>query len=225
MKFPFRKDQGMKKLLLAMLVALVFAGPAQAQSWTDYRLESLLVSSGNDPISSGISGIARFTNSRLHFVEVATQSEQAWFLLGKYFGNNTFTFALGASVGHLQSAPWAGPYTTAKLKVSEAVSIDGIFWPGFFFEEPDDWKTENDGVENPEGLFKGIFGGVGLTVGPFRFSYHMLNFLDEPINELPGMSFTQAIREDVFIILSGTWNNNDSDLMPWIGISWAPMRE
>lgn len=215
----------MKKVflfLIALVIVFVFES-AQAQDQDDgYQLETLTVSSGSSPVTSGISGIARFRNSNGRFVEIAAQSEQAWFVYGQYFERGNFTLTVAATVGHLQGVLWAGPQMDVSIQLNKRVSLGALYWPGFFLEEPEDWKTENDGVENPESILQGQFGGVRLSIGPVQLSYYMLNFLDEPWNELPGTSFTWAVRDDLEVSMSLTRNNNDQDWLPWIGLIWSP---
>jgi len=199
---------------------MAFAGGAHAQD--GYRLESLLVSSGSDPITSGIASIARFRNAGDRFVEVAAQSEQAWLSYGRYFESGRVTFVAAGAVGHFQRAPLLGLRLDVSARLSERVHVDALYWPGILVEEPEDWKTENDGVNNPESVYHGQFAGVRLGVGPVLLSYYMLNFLDEPWNELPGISYMWAFRDDVSASLSATWNNNDEDWLPWIGATWTP---
>ena len=196
--------------------------PSPIHAQDGYRLESLVASSGSDPITSGVSGIARFRREDGRFVEVAAQSEQAWLAYGQYFERGDLTFVVGGAAGHVQSAPVAGLRLDTSVRLSERISLDVLYWPGILFEEPDDWKTENDGVENPESVFHGQFGGVRLSVGPVQVSYFALNFLDEPWNELPGVSYTWGFQEDLAVSVSATWNNNDEDWMPWIGLVWSP---
>ena len=82
------------------------------------------------------------------------------------------------------------------FRLDESVRLDVLYWPGVLLEEPTDWKTENDGVENPEGAYHGQFGGIRLAVGPVQASYYMLNFLgrsrgtNSPASATPGLSGT-----------------------------------
>ncbi len=198
--------------------------PQLSQAQASYELETLLVSSGSDPITSGVAGIARFRNGDGRFGEISVQSETAWLAYGQFFAEGDLTLVTAGTISHVQMAPGVGLRFDASVRLSELASLDLSYWPGLLFEEPEDWKTENDGVENTESLFHGQFGGVRLRVGPVQLSYYMLNFLDEPWNELPGVSYTWAFRDDLAASLSVTWNNNDQDWLPWIGLTWSPSR-
>jgi len=211
------------KNITLFLVLLVFAFvPESAQAQDGYELETLIVSSGSDPITSGVSGIARFRKSNGRFAEVAAQSEQAWLAYGQYFEKDNLTFLAGGAVGHVQSAPVAGLRLDFSVRLNELANLDILYWPGVLFEEPNAWKTENDGVENLESILHAQFGGARLSIGSVQLSYFMLNFLDEPWNELPGISYTRALQDDLVVSLSATWNNNEQDWMPWIGLIWSP---
>ena len=88
--------------------------------------------------------------------------------------------------------------------------------------EPREWKTENDGVENPERLFKGYLGSAQVDIGPIGLVYSWQNFLDQPWNELPGVVYTAKVREDFSVSGSGTWNNNAEKWMFYVGATWRP---
>lgn len=214
----------MKKIVLSLALLSSVLVPRLAQPQAPYELETLLVSSGSDPITSGVAGIARFRNRDGRFVELSAQSSNAWASYGQYFPKGDLTLVAEGAVFHFQKALGVGLRFDASLRLSESVNLGLAYRPGLLFEEPEDWKTENDGVENTESAFHGQFGGVRLRIGPVQLSYYMLNFLDEPWNELPGVSYTWAIRDDVAASLSATWNSNDQDLLPWIGLIWSPGR-
>ena len=207
-------------LSLVILTATLVPGSIRAQD--GFQLESLLVSSGSTPITSGVAGIARFRNSNGRFAEVAAQSEQAWISYGQYFEKGNLTFLAAGAVAHFQTAPLLGLRLDANIQLTQRVRFYAMYWPGIVLEEPEDWKTENDGVENPESVLHGQFGGVGLAIGPVQLSYHMLNFLDDPWNELPGVSYSWPVQDDLALSLSATWNNNSQDWLPWIGVVWSP---
>ena len=212
----------MKRIVpsLVVLIAILVAETTEAQD--GYQLETLLVSSGSDPITSGVAGIAHFRRSDGRFAEIAVQSEQAWVSYGQYFERGDLTLVAGGAVGHFQTAPLMGLRLDASLRVTERVRLDALYWPGLLLEEPEDWKTENDGVENPESIFHGQFGGMRLAIGPVQLSYYVLNFLDEPWNVLPGVSYSWPFHDDLTVSLSATWNNNSEDWLPWIGLVWSP---
>lgn len=221
-------DRSEEKMLHKIVVLLAVLSsaliPQLAQPQTPYALETLLVSSGSDPITSGVASIARFRNSDGRFVEVSAQSEGAWVSYGQYFPKGDLTLVAEGAVFHFQKALGVGVRFDATFQLSESASLGLAYRPGLVFEEPEDWKTENDGVENTESVFHGQLGGVRLRIGPVQLSYYMLNFLDEPWNELPGISYTWAFGDELAASLSATWNNNDEDWLPWLGLTWSPAR-
>ena len=214
----------MHKIVVPLAILSSALIPQLTQAQAPYELETLLVSSGSDPITSGVAGVARFRNRAGRFAEISAQSENGWVSYGQYFAKGDLTLVTAGAVFHIQKALGVGLRFDASVPLSEWAILDLAYWPGLLFEEPEDWKTKNDGVENPESLFHGQFGGVRLRIGPVQLSYYMLNFLDEPWNELPGASYTWAFRGDLAASLSMTWNNNDQDWLPWIGLTWSPSR-
>ena len=133
----------MKRIVpsLVVLITILVAETTEAQD--GYQLETLLVSSGSDPITSGVAGIAHFRRSDGRFAEIAVQSEQAWVSYGQYFERGDLTLVAGGAVGHFQTAPLMGLRLDASLRVTERVRLDALYWPGLLLEEPEDWKTEN----------------------------------------------------------------------------------
>ncbi len=212
----------MKNIVLSLVISIAPLMAESAEAQDGYQLETLLVSSGSDPITSGVAGIARFSKSSGRFAEIAAQSEQAWFAYGQYFEKGDVTLVAAGAVGHFQTAPLMGLRLDASISLSERVRLDALYWPGMLLEEPEDWKTENDGVKNPESVFHGQFGGMRLAIGSVQLSYYVLNFLDEPWNELPGVSYSWPFQDDLTVSLSATWNNNSQDWLPWIGLVWSP---
>lgn len=210
-------------VFLAALVSVPLTASAQTGG---YKFYSLTVSSGDDPIASGITGIVQFTNERNRLIEIAVQQEQAWVIYGQKFGKKSVSGLLGASVGHFQGAPWAGPILTLNVPVAKVagqqVSVRTMQWPGVFLWEPRDWK--NDGVPNPESVFIGVLANVGLDIGPIGLTYSKLNFLDEPWNTLPGVSYTTSIQKDFSVTGSATWNSNKEKWMLYVGLTWKPQQ-
>lgn len=210
-------------VFLATFPMSVFAQPTSNEG---YKFYSLTVSSGDDPISSGITGIVQFTNKQNRLIEVAVQQEQAWVTYGQKFSKKSVNGLVGASVGHFQGAPWAGPILILSVPVGkiagQQIMARTMQWPGFFAWEPRDWK--NDGMQNPERLFVGILGNVGLDIGPIGLTYSKLNFLDEPWNTLPGISYTKAIQRDFSVTGSATWNSNQKKWLLYAGLTWKPER-
>lgn len=215
-------------ILIVLILVPCFAS-AQDQNKEGYKLDFLTVSSGEDPISSGITGILQFTNEHnRRLLEVGLQQEQAWLIYGRQFsiGKKIDGVAAG-SVGHLQGAPWAGPILKMNAQIGEIigqeVKLSTLQWPGIFLWEPRDWK--DDGEPNPESVLSGYLGSVRLDVGPLGFVYSLQNFMDDPWNELPGVSYTFKVRKDVIVSGSATWNNNAERWMFYIGATWKPRRD
>ncbi|MEX2052779.1 MAG: hypothetical protein WD898_00970, partial [Candidatus Paceibacterota bacterium] len=174
--------------------------------------------------SNGLTGVFQLTNEKKkRFVEVGIQEEQAWITYGPQFKiGKSVSGLIAGTVGHFQGAPWAGPYFSLSAPVSKNVTFSTFHWPGAFPWEPRDWK--NDGVDNPERLLKGYIGGAQVDVGPVGISYSVQEFLDDPWNELPGISYTANLRGNFSIKGSATWNNNADRWMLYVGLTWKPYR-
>lgn len=209
----------MKKLTILFTIALLLM-PVMAQA-AGFKIKSLTVSSGENPTTSGLTGIIQLTNEN-GFLEVSVQQEQAWVIYGPKFKLGSVEGIAAGSVGHFQGAPWAGPFISIRVPVAKNVAFSTFHWPAVFPWEPNKWKTENDGIQNPERLFKGYIGSAQLDIGPIGLVYSWQNFLDEPWNKLPGVVYTAKIREDFKISGSATWNNNAEKWMFYIGATWTP---
>ena len=205
-----------------LVLALAVSTSALAQQ--GFQVTSVTVSSGEDPISSGLTGIVQLTNEKGRLLEVAVQQEQAWVLYGPKFKLGSVEGIVAGSVGHFQGALWAGPFLSLSVPVAKNVTFSTFHRPGVFPWEPKDWKTENDGVENPESVFKGYVGSARMDIGPVSLIYSWQNFLDEPWNELPGIAYTAKVREDFSVSASATWNNNAEKWMFYVGVTWQPPR-
>jgi hypothetical protein len=68
----------------------------------------------------------------------------------------------------------------------------------------------------------GNFGGMYLDIGPVSVSYHLLDFMDDPINELWGASITLPVGKEMKVSFSGTRNTNEETWMWLIGGEWTP---
>ena len=208
----------MKKIMFSFFTLLLAMPIAEAE----FKIKSITVSSGENPISSGLTGIVQLTNENRRLLEVSVQQEQAWVLYGSKFKLGSVEGVAAGSVGHFQGAPWAGPFISLRVHVAKNVTFSTFSWPAIFPWEPKNWKTENDGIENPERLFKGYIGSAQVDIGPVSFVYSWQNFLDEPWNELPGVVYTTKVREDFAVSGSATWNNNAEKWMFYIGATWTP---
>lgn len=209
------------KKIISFTSALLLVIPLLAQAGDEFKIKLLRISAGDDPISSGLTGIVELEKEKT-FIQIAGQQEQAWFLGGKIFKMGKVEGIAAWTVGHLQEAPYVGPFGSVKVPLSKNVSISTFSWPAFFAWEPKKWKTENDGIENPESLLMGYLGSLQVDIGPIGLVYSWLNFLDEPLNHLPGVVYTHKLREDFSVSGSAIYNNNDEKWMFCIGAKWTP---
>lgn len=213
-------------LVLALIVCL-FANLTLAQEAKDkgFGFTSVTISSGEDAISSGITGVVELENQKKELIQIAVQAEQAWVLFGKKFNIGKVDGTAAGSVGHFQGAPWVGPFLTLEAPIGKIggqdIRLFTMQWPAFFIGwEPRNWK--NDGVKNPENLLMGYLADFELLVGPIGLTYVKLNFLDDPWNTLPGMSYTQKVREDLDVKGSVSRSMNAKKWFFYIGATWKP---
>ncbi len=210
--------------VLVVFLVLIFTVPMSVFAKQDFQVTSVTVSSGEDPISSGLTGIIQLTDENGSLLKIAVQQEQAWVLYGPKFRLGSVEGIVAGSVGHFQGAPWAGPFLSLSVPIAKNVAFSTFHWPGVFLWEPKDWKTENDGVENSESVFKGYVGSARVDIGPVGLVYSWQNFLDEPWNELPGIVYTMNVRKDFLVSGSATWNNNAKEWMFYVGMTWQPKK-
>jgi hypothetical protein len=220
------KRQTLVASILFVLCLTPFA--AQAQTATPpadpggYKLSGATVSAGEDPISSGITGIVDFKNGRGHLLEVAFQQEQAWVVWGPEFKLGKLTGTVAGSAGHFQGSPWVGPYLNMSLPVGkiagQEVSVGTFQWPCLFIGvEPRNWRS---GV-NPEKLWIGYLASFNANIGPVGLTYTLLNFLDDPLNRIPGVSYTQRVNNNFSVTGSVSRNGNAKQYMYYVGVHWA----
>ncbi len=210
------------RLVLVLVLMSFLSTSAGAQD--KYKVSSVSVGSGDTPISSGLAVSVNLTTEGGGFMQVMAQAEQAWFMIGKDWTGDTLKCSLYASVGHFQSAPWAGPYAGCTAKLAKVRGNDvtaGIMtWPGFYIgREPRNWR--NDGRKNPESVLAGYFSTASVGVGGFQASLSHLNFLDEKTNWLPGIGYTQKVRSDVSVSGSVTLNSNAKQAMYFLAATWS----
>ena len=206
--------------LRVLVLLFVLASNLQLAFAQDgYRISALTVGSGENPITSGIAATVQLKNERGGFMEVTAQEEQAWFMMGKDFKLGPARASLYGSVGHLQGAPWVGPYASLTLPFAtvggQEFNVSYLSWPGFFMNEPRSFKE--DGVDNPERLNTGWFDLFSLNLGPVSLILSHLNFLNTPGNWLPGASYTHKLRKDLEVNGSVMWNSNADHAMYYIG--------
>ena len=110
MKKETVRFSGLYFFVVMMCLVVTIPQPAFAQD-TGFKPYSLSISSGDDPISSGITGIVQFTNERNRLVEVAVQQEQAWFIYGQKFKKSSVSGTLGWSYFGNEHVCWQGCWT------------------------------------------------------------------------------------------------------------------
>ena len=225
MQFIFHEAKSLKSgvymrrffVVFMLLIALV---PVTLTAQN--RVTSVTVSSGQDAIASGITGIIRFgsADSSL-YSEIAVQHEQAWLAWGKAIHGRVNGF-VAMSVGHFQGAPWIGPYISLSAPVAKIAgkdfSVGSFIWPAFFGTMPDGKKSA--GVQM-KGIRGGYLGSVNASWGPVTISESLLHFLDQSWNSLPGVAITLPITGDVSTTLSYSQNVNNRNPMYYIGVNWT----
>ena len=92
----------MHKIIVPVAILSSTLIPQLTQAQAPYELETLLVSSGSDPITSGVAGVARFTNRDGRFAEISAQSENGWVSYGQYFAKGDLTLVTAGAVFHIQ---------------------------------------------------------------------------------------------------------------------------
>lgn len=201
---------------IVLLLVLVFV-PTMSEA--QMSIASVTFSSGESPISSGLQVTVILEDKAGKFLDVTAQEQQAWVIFGKTVEKGRLKFQVAGSGGHFQGAPWFSPYLTARVRLSEKVSVGTMYWPAFFpINEPRDWE---DGV-NPEAIQAGHFGDIDLTIGNLRLSIAGLNFLDDAPNAIPGVGYTMGVRKGFSITASASRNINAKSMMYYIGATWSP---
>lgn len=204
--------------VLAFLVSGLFT-ILEAQDEDGYHLRSLTMASGEDAITSGISGIARFASKDHGYVEFAVQAEQAWGIYGYTFEKkDTYSLLVSGSIGHLQGAPWIGPLASLDVPFSVGsvpVSLNLFDWPCLFTKKP---KGADDGKPATKPLI-GHLASTRLDAGPFFISFAYFKYLFEPVNYLTGGGVTVKVTNYISIAGSGTWNQNANKWMLWMGMT------
>lgn len=211
-------------LFLSVLVLGMISQAALAED-KKFSVQSLTVSSGEDAVAGGLTGILQLTNKRNDLLEFAVQQEIAWLIGGRKLkiGKST-DLVIAGSLGHHQGSFWVGPFVSVSRPLAKKVSVSSFYWPGWYpTREPRNWK--NDNKPNREGMFVGHLASATVDVGPIGLTYSWQDFLNEPPNELPGISYSLAVRKDLGLRGSATWNNNAQSWMWYLGATWRPQRE
>ena len=209
-----------------VLASLTFCRVATVAAQDDgYRVSSVSVGSGESPTSSGLTVTVDLATEKGGFIEVNVQHETGWFMYGRAFKLGKASLVAAASVSVFQEAPAASPYLYFSVPVTEVVgqrvSVSLLEWPGVFLgRAPKDWIDKTD----PSGLLVSWFTRGEVSVGGVGLTYGYLKFLNDPTNLLPGVSYTQAVRKDLQVTGSATWNGNSDRAMYYIGAIWKPSR-
>ena len=208
--------------LAIMLFVSHFASAEEPK--TGWKLETVAISSGDSPIASGITAMVEVAKGRF-LVQSAFQHEQAWVVAGSKIGkvgkaktDTSFRGFAGAAVGHFQGAPWAGPYLWLKKPITKDVAVSMLQWPAVFAWDPRSRKGEY----NPEWARVGYVMVYQLDIGPVGLFYSGLDYLDDPWNNLPGVSLKHKFQKEFTISASATRNTNKREWMFLIGATWEP---
>lgn len=209
-------------LLVMLFVVLVLAVPSAVLA--QMGVSSISVGSGEDALSSGITGVVRLeSKDSTRYGEFAMQADQAWFVYGKKLNGKVSGFVAG-SAGHFQGGAWVGPYVSLSTRIGKIggkdLSIGTFHWPVFFIgDEPRSWQ--NDGVPNPEQVSVGYLGNASVTWGMITVSESYLDFLNDKVNWLPGVSLEVPMTGVSKGNFGYTWNGNKGKPMYYIGLTFS----
>ena len=212
--------------VIALLTALACVGLVPAAHADDpLAVTSVSVGSGESPVTSGLSVSVDLKSQGGRFVQVMAQAEQAWLMAGRDWTFGRTSCSTYGMVGHFQAAPWVAPFLRCERALGTVagrpVKAGAFAQPGvFLYREPLHWK--NDGTTNPERFNTGFFEQAFVNAGGVTVSLSHLNFLDEPVNWLPGAAFSTHVRSDVEVSASVLWNKNADRAMYFIGTTWHP---
>ncbi len=209
-------------VVLFLISSLVVFSPSFAEASGGYKFNTVTIGSGDDPISSGICAVARLSNQKNSYLEFTLMSDQFWVVYGPQFKKGRLEGMVTGSIGYLQDSPWIGPLVALRLNIAEPggipISVGMVQWPVFFGYEPRDWR--HNGQPDPDVLV-GYYQSASLGIGPVEFSYSLLNFLEDPWNELPGVSYTARIQDNVSVFGSLAHNGNERKWMVKMGVNWT----
>ncbi len=207
--------------LVLAFIPVVVGAQAQQTAPESWKFTTVSVTAGEDALASGLAGSVWMEKGKQEFNAVVMQ-QQAWFLYGRKYKLGRLDGEVAGSGGHFSGAPWIGPYATLSLPLGtlagKKVSVSTMHWPLVFGWCPDGWKEK--GAAEHGGV--GYLGSVSLSVGPLGLSYARLYFLNDPMNQMPGVSYTQKIRKDFSIMGSVTRNVNAKRWMLLAGVTWNP---
>lgn len=208
-----------------MLTLVILSNSLPAFAQDGYRISGVIFGSGESPIVSGISAGVQLKNEGGGYMEIVAQEEQAWFMMGKQYRTKHLRGDLYWSVGHLQGAPWVGPYVNIVAPFAtiggQEVSVGVMTWPGFFIgTEPS--KHKEAWKRNPETIPVGDFSMGFVNVGPASIFLTRLNFLNTPTNWLPGVGLNKKLVKQLELNSSAMWNSNEKRMMYFVGATWRP---
>lgn len=215
-------EEGIVRVFVLAFAACCLASSVAAQTPEPegWKFDSLAVSAGEDALSSGITASVWLEKSdhRLNFL---VQQKQGWFMYGRAFKLGKVSGLIAGSVGHFDGSPWIGPYLEADLPLGsilgQKVSVGTVQWPCIQGWVPDGWQTTE-----PSKPYLGYFAEAHANVGPVGFTLGRLDFLDDPINWLPGVAYTVRVRDDFSLKSSVTRNTNAEKWMLYVGATWNP---
>lgn len=203
--------------LVVLLVVPALGAQGVPIGSTAWKLSSLSLGSGEDPLTSGIGITADFSKQgSRNLYEVAFQNEQAWLAFGPTFKNAHVDGSIVGSIGHFQGAPWGGPRLVLNIPINQKTSFGLIEWPGLFAWNPQSYKGK------PFNQPIGQYGGVSLSVYSLSLSYGLQKFLGDPVNLLPGASWNMKVADAFSAVATGTYNTNANRWMFYIGSTWTP---
>lgn len=209
-------------LVVAVVLGVLNAQPASAQASDEggWKVTSVSIGSGESAIVSGLSGTIQLEKkSNGGFFEVTGQEQSAWLIAGKKFKLGPVDGLVGASGGHILTAPWVGPLVSLSLPVGEIagqkITIGVMDWPAFFPSRLPDGRTREEGSI-------GFFTMANFNVGRVSFTHGRLKFLDTRANLVTGLAYSQPVGKNFSATMSGTWNNNTGRMMYLFGGTWRP---
>ena len=197
--------------IMAFVPCIVSAQEAEKEGW---KFDTLTVSAGEDPLASGITGIVDLSNQSNWWLQVAVQHDQAWIMPGRKFKIGSGNGHVGFGFGHFEKAMWAGPYLEFSVPLYRAVSLGTMQWPGGFLTTPTGKKSPEFNLADNPYVWLASF---QLSVGPVGFTMSRQAYLNDKVNWLPGVSYTQKVRNDFKVYASAIRNTNKKRWMYCIG--------
>lgn len=170
-----RKDITMKRIII-LIIALFLSLTASAQG---FKLNAVSANLGKGSVSSGYDIVLKFKNEAGESFSVIGNHTRMYVAYDWPVG----CLDLIASGGFNKNTPWIGP----KLLVNAGGFLSTMHWLGISAGKP----------ENPEFKARVMvgFNAVYLKVWNFRFSYSLLNWLDETPQHIPGLFYENKIGE------------------------------